>query len=204
MKTRSVRFAEQLKKELKLSGASREEIRGFYPILENLSNFSKIKRSDSFKKRFYERPSAIFWPRIIFAPAIAFALLIIVGAISVFASQNSLPGESLYSLKRLSEDTVSSLKPEFKSEMLVRRSWEVKKLIEKDKDDEIIRKAIEEYGKERKEAGHSAVKIEESKQNLRQAEEKAKKKARESLEEELKDDSSGTGGGGKGKSGKGN
>ncbi len=188
---KNIEFIKQLTEELKLSGASKKEIRDFNPILNKLSGFSEIERPYSTKRKFLEEPEPIFWPRIIFAPAAAFILLILIGTASVFASQSSLPGEPLYSIKRLSENAVSSLKPEFRNEMLVRRSREVRELVEKKKNGGFIKKAVEEYNEEKGKTEHSAITIKESRRNIEKAWEKADDSQRKELEEKSGSDSSG-------------
>lgn len=171
---------EELKKlfeELKSEGASKKEIEEFTPVLNNLSAVKKHERSYILKRKFLEekmassKRSALF-PKWFFAPAIAFSLLLLIGAISAsYASQKSLPGDPLYPVKRLTEDARILVDPNFKNEKIVRRSEEVKKLTEeKEEKPKFINKAIDDFRKESEDSkNRDAKKVQESLRNLEDA-----------------------------------
>lgn len=205
----------ELEKELEMGGAKKKEISELISIVDKLSEFSKIERSFATKRKFLEEPIAdktfslpflpsLFWlPRQIrllpgwaLSLVISFVLVILVGTGSVWAAQESLPGEPLYRVKRLSENIVSSVKPEFKSQMLIRRSEEIKGLIEEKKDFGLLDQTVIEYKKEKREIEHNSSVLLKAERNLEQAQEKAqdeiKEKLKRALESEEREGKSGS------------
>ncbi|MCL4354775.1 hypothetical protein M1349_04920 [Patescibacteria group bacterium] len=165
--------------ELKMEGASEEELSDFSFLMDRFRVVSKIERSFKHKRTFLE-PIAIeekskrfsFFGKWLFVPAIAFLLFILIGGSSVIRAQESVQGEALYPVKILSEKAYSIINPEFKDQIIVRRSQEIKKLTEEKKDQKKVEKTIKDYQKET-ERKHSQEKIKESQENLKSAREHA-------------------------------
>ncbi len=165
---------------------------------EELANFKDslkkpmLERNQSFKLRQVNqissnlnKPSGFDWRRFIRPFGLALGGLSVAGA-SVFASQGSLPGESLYPIKRLSETVFEKIKPEFKDEIPVRRSEEVRSLIEKNKNDDAIKRSLEDYQKQSSESENKNT-IKQAVDNLRKAQEEASEKSKEAIERVLKE-----------------
>lgn len=129
------------------------------------------------------KPSGFDWRAFIRPFGLALGGLSLAGA-SVFASQGSLPGEPLYPVKRLSETVLEQINPEFKDEITVRRSEEVKSLIEKNKDDDAIKKSLEDYQQQSSESENKES-IKKAEDNLRKAQEGASEKSKEEIEKVL-------------------
>lgn len=110
--------------------------------------------------------------RKLLAPiGLALASLSVVTA-SAFAAQSSIPGDPLYPIKRLSEKVFQTIDPQFKNEIPVRRSQELKDLIEKKQNESLIKKSIEDY-KQTESVKSETDSSKKAQENLRQAEEKA-------------------------------
>lgn len=100
---------------------------------KNLSNLYSFERSDTFKDKFLTRlPKKTFFyvHKRAFAGLI-FSLILLLGFTSVVSAQKSLPGDLLYPVKIASEKAYSTINPSFKSEILVRRSEEIRDLSNK-------------------------------------------------------------------------
>jgi len=177
---RSSTMNEELKKlfeELKAEGASGKEMEELIPVLNKLAVIKKHERSYILKRKFLEdkvvsSKRSTFFVKWFFAPAIAFSLLLFVGAVSAsYASQKSLPGDPLYPVKRLTEDARTLIDPNFKNEKIVRRSEEIKKLTEeKEEKPKFINKAIDDFRKESEDSRtHDTKKVQESLKNLEDA-----------------------------------
>ena len=127
--------------------------------------------------------SGFDWRRYIRPFGLALGGLSLAGA-SVFASQGSLPGEPLYPIKRLSETVFEQINPEFKDDIPVRRSEEVKSLIEKNENDDSIKKSLEDYQKQSSESENKDS-IRQAEDNLKKAQEGASEKSKEEIEKVL-------------------
>lgn len=110
--------------------------------------------------------------RKLFAPiGLALASLSVV-TVSAFAAQNSIPGDPLYPIKRLSEKVLQTVDPQFKNDIPVRRSQELKELIEKKQSESLIKKSIDDY-KQVESVKSETDTSKKTQENLLQAEEKA-------------------------------
>lgn len=110
-----------------------QEIRHYFEIVENISSLKKVGPSKEFRENSlesiisradkYERTIAVKTQRniissrkLILRPAMIFIVFIILSVFSfagtLFASQDSLPGETLYPLKRSFEDFRVNVYPE--------------------------------------------------------------------------------------------
>lgn len=87
----------------------------------------------------------IFARSIVFA---AIALIVLVGAsfTLVYASQKALPRDTLYPIKRFSEDVISAISGNIQVK-IEKRAEEVVGAVNKKKDEEVIKEAIKEYKK---------------------------------------------------------
>lgn len=98
----------------------------------------KIAHTEQTRRRFY----AFYSRPVVFATMLIFILGSFVGLVG--ASANSLPGEPLYSLKRLSEDAVS-LATGNNLVKVDNRAKEIIKLSEDKKGSSKLQKVVEEY-----------------------------------------------------------
>lgn len=171
----------------------------FEDLIKELENLQSIKRSDFVKKTFIKHlkernnkekrlPFFPFLPARMFISSVAFCAVIFIlftGA-TVVNAQKSLPGEALYKVKRLSENVAVGIKPEFKNEILLRRSKEIKNLAEKKKADSFIKGTVEEYKNELKDKEKlNPVKIEESQKNLEEARKESSGEDKKEIEKAL-------------------
>lgn len=168
---------EKLFEELKIEGASEKELEELVPVLNRLSAVKKHERSYLLKRKFLEEKTMevkrfAFFPKWFFAPAIAFSLFLLIGVASVtYASQKTLPGDSLYPIKRLTESARTLIDSNFKKDAIVRRSVEVRRLTEeKQEKPKLINKAIDDFKKESEDnEKHDVSKVQESIKNLEEA-----------------------------------
>ncbi|RJQ36263.1 hypothetical protein C4559_05175 [Candidatus Microgenomates bacterium] len=171
----------------------------FEDLIKELENLQGIKRSDFVKKTFIKRLKErnnkekrfLFFPLLsvrMLIPSVAFCavILILFTGAAVVSAQKSIPGEALYKVKRLSENVVVGIKPEFKNEILLRRSREIKNLAGDKKDNNLIKGTVEEYKNELKDKERlSPIKIEESQKNLIDAKEKSSEEDKKEIEKAL-------------------
>ena len=180
---------EQLINELVAAGAEpseASELANFEhslkkPLLER-SHSLKLKNVEQVLDNLNKHPG-FNWRRFIRPFGLALSGLSLAGA-SVFASQGSLPGEPLYSVKRLSETVLERINPEFKNEIPVRRSEEVKSLIERNEDDDAVKKSLDDYQKQSSESDNKTS-IKKAEDNLKEAQEGASEKSKEEIERVL-------------------
>lgn len=175
----------KLTEELIEEGALEKEAEDLTFLSKNLSNLYSFERSTDLKTRFIDKDLSVknkfFTQRQIFATALL-SLILLLGFTSIVGAQNSLPGESLYPVKRLSEDVISFIKPDFKSEVLKRRSEEIKELSGK-KDGDSFQNVVNEYEKELDENKTiNPVKIEESRKILEEAKNNSLDEHKEDIE----------------------
>lgn|SRR3989344_1369681 len=160
-----------------------ENNKEFQVVLDKLSCGKKIERSYEFKKRFVEsligekkeKKKFVFFPRI-FVPVFITLLLLFLSITSVVKAQKSLPGETLYPVKRLSENIISVIRPEFKEEIQQRREEEIKDLKSEGGDPETIKEAeqdleseaeINEINEAQEDDGLESVKTESEREEIK-------------------------------------
>lgn len=178
----------QLADELKTAGASGKEAAGLVLLAQKFSQKLQLERSFALKKKFLEAEKVAmpaprgFSFKWLLAPALA-VLILFIGSLALVYAQKSLPGETLYPMKIVSENAASIIKPEFKGEILRRRSEEIKRLIEENKDSYLFQSTIDEYKKGLTETKKiNPKKIEESKRNLEEAKEKSSAEHKKEIE----------------------
>lgn len=180
--------SKNLFKELAQSGASDKELQQFQSVVERLASVSSIQRSNKHKVNFLRNSEAKrsrYINKHFFVPAIAFVLFLLIGG-SVVKAQTTLPGDSLYPVKRLSEDIYSKLNPNFRNDVIVRRSEEIKEMTEQKRDSTNVEKTIRDYQEEvSKQEKHDDKTFEESQKNLREAAEKATEENKKEIEKTL-------------------
>ncbi len=166
----------QLEQELIEQGASSEELAGLMEFKDKITKLSNISRSETVKRSFLrkldqkETHRQFFAPGRLFTPAFLIALLILVLITGVVSAQKSLPGQTLYPVKILSEDIVKTVNPSFKDDILKRRSEEIKILTEEKKSSGQLNKTIDKYEKDLEENRTvDPIKIEQSRRNLEDA-----------------------------------
>ncbi len=183
-----------LKKELKEAGAEGEELEKLMQISGKLMELSNLEVSKDIRqkvlRRITEEPpnkEKTFFPKWAVVPLITVVILFL-GLTTVVSAQKTQPGETLYPLKRVSEDVFRKVDPNFKNEIIVRRSEEVKKLAEDEKDPALIKKTLKEYKKEvLKEEEKDEKKFEESKKNLEGIKEKVEEDDKKEIEDLFKE-----------------
>lgn len=180
---------EQLTNELIAAGAETTEAAALAefenslhkPLLLRDQNL-KLKNAEAILLR-VNKTRSFNWRRFFVPLGIAIGSLSLVGA-SAFAAQSSLPGDPLYSLKRVTETVLGQISPNFKNEIPLRRSEEVKSLIEKNKNDDLVKKSLEDYQKQA-EVGQDKTNLERSRANLKEAETKASERSKEEINKVL-------------------
>ncbi len=164
--------------ELEDAGASKKEAEELSLLSQNISNLLSVERSAVVKNRFLdtfskrEQIKKPFTRKWLVMPLFAVLLLIFLGSYTVVSAQKSLPGESLYPVKILSENVVAVVSPGFKGEILKRRSEEIKTLSKQNNSQNSInlQQTIHNYEKILKGDGGINVKsFEESRKNLEEA-----------------------------------
>jgi hypothetical protein len=171
---------DKIKQELLDAGASEKEADELAYFSKNISNTLGFERSENVKKVFlesaknknnYSYRSFMFLHKSIFASILGMFLLL--GFATVVSAQDSVPGEPLYKVKRATENVVSFVNPSFNSEILKRRSREIKHLANPEnssKKTEELKTVIKDYENELEE--HKDIDkaaIEESRANLEEA-----------------------------------
>lgn len=184
-----------LVKELKIRGLSQTEAEELDEVAKSIGQIGRFPRSEEVKNQFLvkllgtRKKESLAWPHL-FAPAVAFGLILVVLASgSVVLAQKSLPGDILYPVKRLSENVAVSLNPDFEQEIVVRRSQEVKDLVEKKENPELVKNALDDFSEDSQKAknkGKTNGKLEEGVRNLQDAREKSSDDERKQIEETLK------------------
>lgn len=180
-------------KELKESGASKEEADELVNVLNDFISVKKIERSYAHKRRFLvgdyiENKKFFLFTRFSFAPIVILSLIFLVGVASIAtAAQKSLPGDSLYRVKRLTEDVRTVVYPSFKGEVVVRRSEEIRELSEHKKNSELIKQTVNDYENEIKEIKDNDIKIDESRKNLEEAKQNVSEEDRKEIERVLEE-----------------
>ncbi|MDO8657424.1 MAG: hypothetical protein Q7K55_01690 [Candidatus Levybacteria bacterium] len=198
-------YRNELLEELKQQGVIEKDAEELLQTAFKLSDLSVIRRSYQFKKSFIERlqsrhsgpfrirtfldSGCASLTRMTFTKifvAIFAVILFFVTFNTVASAQKSLPGDTLYPVKRLSENIVSRVNPGFKDEILLRRSEEIKDLTDKNKDHKLIKDTIDEYKNNLEKDGKlNQTKVEESKKNLEEAKEKSIEENRGEIEKIL-------------------
>ena len=99
---------DDLEKELKIRGLSQAETEELGQVAESITQIGRFSRSEKVKEQFLvkllgaRKRESFAWSRL-FAPAVAFVLILLVLASgSVVFAQKSLPGDTLYPIKKLS------------------------------------------------------------------------------------------------------
>lgn len=182
--------------ELKAAGASKNEAEELAYFSKNLSNAINFERSSETKTKFLEKAGNInstsqrnflFTYRPLFASVLGAFLLL--SFATVVSAQDSLPGQPLYPVKRITENVVSIINPSFNSEILKRRSREIKHLSNpannvSGNNSKNVQSAIKDYENElnnHKDIDKSA--IEESKTNLEEARKNSIEENRQEIED---------------------
>ena len=186
---------DDLEKELKIRGLSQTEAEELGQVAKSIGQIGRFARSEEVKEQFLvkllgtKKQELFAWPRL-FAPAVAFVLILVVlGAGSVVFAQKSLPGDFLYPVKRLSENVAVSLNPELEQEIVVRRSQEVKDLVEQKEDPGLVKDTLDDFSEDSQKAkseGHANGNIEEGVRNLEEAKERSSDDEKKQIEETLK------------------
>ncbi len=175
----------KLKKELKDEGALENEADDLALFSKNLSNLYSFKRSESLKTKFLNQSTKNFnknyFSKKIFASAFL-SVLLLLGFVSVVSAQKSLPGQRLYPLKIASENIISALDPSFKSEILKRRSEEIKQLSGENNSNN-LKNAVKDYQEELDHTKKISPKqIVETKKNLEDAQKNTTQENKKEIE----------------------
>jgi len=186
---------DDLEKELKIRGLSQAQAEELGEVAKNIGQIGRFSRSNEVKEQFLVKllgtgkKESFAWPRL-FAPAVAFVLILIfLGAGSVVFAQKSLPGDVLYPVKRLSENVAVFLNPQLQQEIVVRRSQEVKDLVEQKEDSELVKNALDDFSEDSQKAknkGQTDGRLEESVRNLEDARERSSESEKKQIDETLK------------------
>lgn len=179
-------YKSQLIKELRVEGATPEEERKFLEVIHALKKKSEIRRSESFKRSFLEKLSTKkhkrYFSSRIYIPALLLTFILFVLIAGAVSAQKSLPGQPLYPVKILSENIIKTFNPSFSSEVLKRRSEEIKSLSEQRKNSDLLQQTLENYSRELDNKNTNNVKTEELKKNLEKAKEMSAERNKEKIE----------------------
>src|SRR3990167_10056218 len=186
---------DDLEKELKIRGLSQAETEELGQVAESITQIGRFSRSEKVKEQFLvkllgaRKRESFAWSRL-FAPAVAFVLILaVLGTGSVVFAQKSLPGDVFYPLKRLSENVAVSLNPALEQKIVVRRSQEVKDLVEQKEDPELVKDTLDDFSEDSQKAkseGHANGNLEEGVRNLEDARERSSEVERKQIDEALK------------------
>lgn len=174
-------FRQDLLEEIK-DQASEKEAEELLEVAFKLNNLSAIRRSYNFKKAQVkkiisvkpQKRSFFAFPKILI-PVFA-ALVLLLGSSTMVLAQKSLPGSTLYPVKRLSEDMIVKINPNFKQEIIQRRLEEEKE----------IKKAENHAGKEKDIIEEKSATTEAKEKNEIKTESQGSKKEIEETKEEKK------------------
>ena len=175
--------------ELIVSGSNKWEAFDLAKFAETL-NPTILERNHAFKLGQFETIASklerkkFSWRRVVVPLGLGLGSLSLLAG-TIFAAQGSLPGEPLYPVKRISEQVISSVYPKFAENLPVRRTQEIKQLIEQNKDGTLLKNNLEDYTKEITKNKPSSKVIEQSRDNLQQAEEKASGTAKTEIQNVL-------------------
>ena len=186
---------DDLEKELKFRGLSQTQANELGEVAKKIGQIGRFSRSEEVKEQFLvkllgtKNKESFAWHRL-FAPAVAFVLILLVLASGsvVFAPKN-LPGDFLYPVKRLSENVAVSLNPALEQEIVVRRSQEVKDLVEQKEDPGLVQNTLDDFSEDSQKAiskGRANGNLEEGVRNLEDARERSSDDERRQIEETLK------------------
>lgn len=182
-------FEKQLEIELLEQGASGEELLGLVEFKNRITKFSDVRRSEAFKKSFLqkleqkENHGQFFVPGRLFTPSFLIALLMFILITGIISAQNSLPGQTLYPVKILSENIIKTVNPSFKDEILKRRSQEIKTLTQEKKNSGQLNNTINKYEKDLEENKTvDPIKIEQSRKNLEDARDNSEDEDKKGIE----------------------
>ena len=116
-------FNKELRDELQAAGARPDELASLEALAGSLAQLS-TEPAPLFR---FTRPVRPRWQRL-HVPAAALACLVVVVGL-VYMAQSSLPGEKLYGVKRLSENTAVALHSSYRATVMIHRAEEVKELV---------------------------------------------------------------------------
>jgi phosphoglycerate-specific signal transduction histidine kinase len=181
--------------ELKQEGSSEKEAEDLMLIAKNLENGANMaNRSLDFKYNFLKKienkntSQVFFGSHKLFISALSiFIFVIFISITTAVNAQNSLPGEPLYGVKRLTENVFKTVDPSFKGEILKRRSTEVRLLSDekKEKEDD-LKEVIEDLESELESEEINEDDLLEAKENLETAERNATGSSRMHIEDAIK------------------
>ena len=164
------------------SGASEKEAEELSFLSKNFANLYGFERSNSIKEEFLgRRRKTVYISGRLFTGSL-FGLILFFLFVSVVSAQNSLPGNPLYPVKRLSENVISTINPSFKNVMLKRRSEEIRALSDTNnsKEMENIIQSYEKILHDNKKINKQSVS--ESKKNLEEAEKRVSESNKKGLD----------------------
>lgn len=133
-----MRNRQDLERELLLAGASKEEIPSLSRIAESLHQSGR--GSSPFGLIRASRPARMIIPAVS-----AGVFLFAAGFMTSGVARLSLPGEPLYPLKRLNERVILMAEPDMQTVVMMRRSDEVRRLVQEGADEEVILETLSAY-----------------------------------------------------------
>lgn len=199
-------YREDLLKELLKENESQKNSQDLLDIAFKVNNLSSIRRSYEFKKSFLRKlqtrhsggyslagrlqnlKKQILFPKIF---AISFAVIILfISFAAIATAQKSIPGDVLYPVKVMSEKVIKKVNPQFKEEVIKRRTEEIKKSTENKQNPQTFNHTIENYKeeiknneKEKDQRVQNAIK--ESKQDLEELKNKLPENQKKEIEKTI-------------------
>lgn len=185
-------YRSDLLKELNQEGMSQKDAEELLQTAFSLSKLSTIRRSYEFKKIKAEIISSqkirgrffFGFPRILI-PALA-VLILLFGTSSIVLAQKSLPGETLYPVKRVTEDVIVTFNPVFKEVVFKRRVEENKVIIEKKKVSDEQHRLEEDKKEEEKSEKTSIIEAQKKTETKKESESLEKEIEKENKKEKVK------------------
>ena len=170
-----------LRRELRSSGASVVESDELLHLAGRLSSLRAVPRTTALQSR-----KRAFAYRLLPTSAVA-VLALLVGMSTVAFAQNSLPGNWLYPVKRLSENTAVAVHPDYRATLMMRRADEVRQLVADNASTSRVKATLADYQVQAK--AYTATNypaFDYCKSNLHQAEQTANSSEKQMIASVLK------------------
>jgi len=141
----------QLETELRKAGASHDEAAQLAQLgaaLHELPHPAQIHHSSELKRELARQIIATSNEPKRWMPwmtAVGFSAALIGGIFVTSVARSSYPGDLTYSLKRASEQITVAVQPAYRDQMMMRRSDEVRHLVETHADSKLVAVTIDSY-----------------------------------------------------------
>lgn len=131
-----------LREELKLTGATDSEIKELLPLAANLKQLKNSRGSQS--KATVHRQRHSRWKTLL-PIGITSITSLALGMTLVILSQTVLPGSVLYPIQKLSDNASMTVDPSYRGTVMMKRAQEVKQLIAKHAPSNLVMATLADY-----------------------------------------------------------